>query len=137
MVSKLHRFVDNKHIGINKAFFDKENDPDSQAPQLTEEEIDELCQALEESDSELLWMEVKEIQVNEAKTEDSKPILYKVQANSILVVTLFHTGAGMRVMSSKFFRSIVNKLKVFKCNRKIRSVGGDTLVPMSANVMLI
>ena len=52
MVSKLHRFADNKCIGIGKAFFDKENDPDSQALQLTEEEINELCQALEESDSE-------------------------------------------------------------------------------------
>ena len=31
-------------------------------------------------------------------------------------------------MSSMFFSSIVNKLKVFKCNRKERSVGGDTLV---------
>ena len=75
-------------------------------------------------------MEVKEIQVNEAETEDSKPILYKVQANSIPVVTLFDTGAGMSIMSSKFFRSNVNKPKVFKCNRKIRSVGGDTLVPI-------
>ena len=36
----------------------------------------------------------------------------------------------MSVMSSKLFRSIVNKPKVFKCNKKIRSVGGDTLVPM-------
>ena len=29
MVSKLHGFADNKCIGISKAFFDKENDPDS------------------------------------------------------------------------------------------------------------
>ena len=49
MVSKLHRFADNKHIGISKAFFDKENDQDSQVPKLTEEEIKELCQALEQS----------------------------------------------------------------------------------------
>ena len=44
-------------------------------------------------------MEVKEIQVKEAKTEDSKPILYKVQAHSIPVVALFDTGAGMSIMS--------------------------------------
>ena len=41
MVSKLHSFADNKYIGISKAFFDKENDQDSQVPQLTEEEINE------------------------------------------------------------------------------------------------
>ena len=35
----------------------------------------------------------------------------------------------MHIMSSKFFRSIVNKPRVFKCNKKI-SVGGDTLEPM-------
>ena len=52
MVSKLHRNVDNKHIGISEAFFDKENDTDSPTPLLTEEEINELCQALEQSDSE-------------------------------------------------------------------------------------
>ena len=61
---------------------------------------------------------MKEIQVNKAETEDSKPILYKVQANGILVVALFDMGAGMSVMSSNFFRSIVNKPKVFKCNKK-------------------
>ena len=75
-------------------------------------------------------MEAKEIHVNEAKTEDSKPILYKAKINSIPVVTLFDTGAGMSITSSRFFRSIVNKPKVFKCNRQIRSVGGDTLMPM-------
>ena len=37
-------------------------------------------------------------------------------------------GAGMSVMSSKFLSSIVNKPKVIKCNRKVRSAGGDTLV---------
>ena len=83
MVSKLCRFVDNKHIGISEAFFDKEDDQDSPAPQLTEEEINKLCQALEHSDSEWLWNEVKEIHANEAETEDSKAILYEV------IVTLF------------------------------------------------
>ena len=135
MVSKLHRFVDNKCIRFSKAFFDKEDNQDSPAPQLTEEEINEVCQALEHSDSEWLWKEVKEIQVNKAETEDSRPILYKVQANGILVVALFDMDAGMSIMSSKFFRSIVNKPKVFKCNRKVRSVRGDTLVPI-VNVML-
>ena len=52
MVSKLRRFVDNKCIGISEAFFDKEDDQDSPVPQLTEEKINELCQALEHSDSE-------------------------------------------------------------------------------------
>ena len=75
-------------------------------------------------------MEVKEIHVSEAKTEDSKPMLYKVKINSILADALFDTGAGMSIMSSKFFRSVVNKPKVFKCNRQIRSVRGDTLVLM-------
>ena len=75
-------------------------------------------------------MKVKEIHTNEAETEDSKTIQYKVQANSIPVVTLFDTGAGMNIIFSKFFSSIVNKAKVFKCNRKIRNVGGDTLVPI-------
>ena len=51
--------------------------------------------------------------------------------NSIPVVTLVDTCAGMSIMSSRFFRSIVNKPKVFKCNRQIGSVGGDPLVPMS------
>ena len=76
-------------------------------------------------------MEEKEIRVNEAKTDDSTPILYKVTINSILVVALFDTGAGMSVMSLKFFRSIVNKPKVFRSNRQLRSAGGDTLVPMA------
>ena len=71
---------------------------------------------------------MKEVQVNEAETEDSRPILYRVQANGILVIALFDTGVGMSIMSSKFFNSIVNKPKVFKCNRKVRSAGGDTLV---------
>ena len=71
---------------------------------------------------------MKEIQVNEAETEDSRPILYRVQANGIPVIALFDMGAGMSIVSSKFFSSIINKPKVFKCNRKIRSVGGDTLV---------
>ena len=52
MVGKLHRFADNKCIGISKAFFDQQNDTDSPTPQLIEEEINELCQALEQSDSE-------------------------------------------------------------------------------------
>ena len=56
-------------------------------------------------------MEAKEIHIIEAKTEDSKPILYKARVNSIPVVALFDTGAGMSVMSSRFFRSIVNKPK--------------------------
>ena len=43
---------------------------------------------------------------------------------------LFDTGAGISVMSSTFFRSIVNKPKVFTCNRQIRSVGGHPLVLM-------
>ena len=73
---------------------------------------------------------MKAIQVNEAETEDSKPILYKVQANGIPVVALFDMDAGMSIMSLKFLGSIVSKPKVFKCNRKVRSVGGDTLVPM-------
>ena len=47
MVSKLCRFADNKCIGISKAFFDQENDTDSPTSQLTEEEINKLCQALE------------------------------------------------------------------------------------------
>ena len=79
-------------------------------------------------DSEWLWKEVKEILVNRAETEDSRPILYKVQANGILVIALFDMDAGMSIMSSKFFSSIVNKPKVFKCNRKVRIAGGDTLV---------
>ena len=33
-------------------------------------------------------------------------------------------------MSSRFFRSIVDKPKVFKCNRQITNVGGDPLVLM-------
>ena len=37
-------------------------------------------------------------------------------------------GVGMSIMSSTFSSSIVNKPKVFKCNRKVRSAGGDTLV---------
>ena len=45
MVSKLHKFADNKCISISKAFFDKEDNQDSPAPQLTEEEINELGQA--------------------------------------------------------------------------------------------
>ena len=52
MVSKLHRFADNNCICISEAFFDKEDNQDLPAPQLTEEEINELCQALEYSDSE-------------------------------------------------------------------------------------
>ena len=52
MVSKLRRFANNKCIGISEAFFDKEDNQGSPAPQLTEEEINELCQALEHSDSE-------------------------------------------------------------------------------------
>ena len=71
---------------------------------------------------------MKEIQVNKAETEDSTPIMYRVQANGIPVISLFDMGAGMSVMSSKFFSSIVNKPKVFKYNRKVRSAGGDTLV---------
>ena len=71
---------------------------------------------------------MKEVQVNEAKTEDSRLILYRVQANGILVVALFDMGAGMSIMFSKFLSSIVNKPKVFKCNRKVRSARGDTLV---------
>ena len=47
-------------------------------------------------------MEVTEINVNEAKTEDSKPILYKVKINSIPVIALFDTGTGMSIMSSRF-----------------------------------
>ena len=43
---------------------------------------------------------------------------------------LFDTSAGMSIMSSRFFRSIINKPKVFRCNRQIRSVGGDTLMLM-------
>ena len=39
MVSKLHRFADNNHINISKAFFDKEDNKDSSTPQLTEEDI--------------------------------------------------------------------------------------------------
>ena len=73
---------------------------------------------------------MKEIQVNKAETEDAKPILYKVQANGILVVALFDMGADTSIMFLKFFRSIVNKPKVFKCDKKVRSVGQDTLVPM-------
>ena len=72
---------------------------------------------------------MREVQVTKAETEDSTPILYRVEANGILVAALFDTGAGMSVMSSKFFSSIFNKPKVFKCNRKVRSAGGDTLVP--------
>ena len=53
-----------------------------------------------------------------------------MQANGIPVVALFDTGAGMSIMSSKFFRSIVNKPKVFKYNKKVRSAGVDTLVPI-------
>ena len=131
MVSKLCKFTDNRHIGIREAFFDQEDNTDSPtptAPQLTEEEIDKLCQALEQPDSEWLWREVKEIHINEAKTKDSKPILYRARVNSRPVITLFNTGAGMSVMSSRFFRSIVNKPKVFTCHREIRSVGGDPLV---------
>ena len=48
-------FADNKCIGISEAFFDQEDNTDSPtptAPQLTEEEIDKLCQALEQPDSE-------------------------------------------------------------------------------------
>ena len=45
---------------------------------------------------------VKEVQVNEAETEDSRPILYRVQANGILIVALFDTGASISVMSSMF-----------------------------------
>ena len=52
MVSKLHRFADKKCIGISEAFFDQGDNTDSPKPQLTEEEINELCQALEQSDSE-------------------------------------------------------------------------------------
>ena len=44
-------FADNKCIDISKAFFDKENDTDSLTPHFMEEEINELCQALEQSDS--------------------------------------------------------------------------------------
>ena len=68
-------------------------------------------------------MEAKEIHVNEAKTEDSRPVIYKVKINSIPVMALFDTGAGMSIMSSKFFRSIVNKPKVFKCNRHLSANG--------------
>ena len=52
MVSKLCGIANNKHIGISEAFFNQENDTDSPTPQLTEEEINKLCQALEQSDSE-------------------------------------------------------------------------------------
>ena len=55
MVSKLCKFTGNKCIGISEAFYDQEDNTDSPtptAPQLTEEEIDELCQALEQLDSE-------------------------------------------------------------------------------------
>ena len=51
MVSKFHKFADNKCIYISKAFFDQEDDTDSPTPQLTEEEINKLCQALEQSHS--------------------------------------------------------------------------------------
>ena len=112
MVSKLCGFVDNKHISISEAFFDKEDSQDLPAPQLTEEEVNELCQALEYSGSEWLWKEVKKVQVNEAETEDSRPILYRVQANGILVIALFDMGPGMSIMTSKFFSSVVNKPKV-------------------------
>ena len=78
MVSKLHRFADNNCIDISEAFFNKEIDTDSLTPQIMEEEVNKLCQALEQSDSEWLSMEAKETHVNEAKTEDSKPIPYKV-----------------------------------------------------------
>ena len=71
---------------------------------------------------------MKEVKDNKAEIEDSRPILYRVQANGILVIALFDMGAGMSIMSSKFFCSIVSKPKVFKCNGKVRSVGGDTLV---------
>ena len=128
MVRKLCRFADNKHISISEAFFDKEDNQDSPAPQLTEEEVNELCQVLEYSRLRMTVEEVKEIQVNKAETEDSRPILYRVQANGVPVIALFDMGAGMSIMSSKFFSSTVNKPKVFKCNRKVRSAGGDTLV---------
>ena len=36
---------------------------------------------------------MKEVQINEDETEDSRPILYRLQANGILVVALFDMGA--------------------------------------------
>ena len=71
---------------------------------------------------------MKEIQVNEAETEDSRPILYKIQATGVRIIALFDMGADMSIISSNFFSSIINKPKVFRCNRKVRSVGGDSLV---------
>ena len=56
--------------------------------------------------------------------------LYHLQIGKLKTAALFDTGTSINAISSKFFRSIHQQLKIIPTNRKVVSVDGDSLGPV-------
>ena len=56
--------------------------------------------------------------------------LYKVQIGQLKTAALIDTGALIKAISSKFFSSLQQQLKVIPTNRKVVSADGDSLGPI-------
>ena len=70
----------------------------------------------------------KEIHVNEV-SDDTNPILCKVQVNDQPVTAHFDTGASISVISTKLFESLKHKPNILQCKRVLREAGGEALIP--------
>ena len=111
------------NISINEAYF--ENEEDDNPGNYSEEQVEELCKLLD-TDSE--WLHIKEVYVNEVG-DDTSLILYRVRVNDQPAMTLFNIGAGMSVISTRFFDSLKCKPKIIKCSRTLRGAGVEALIP--------
>ena len=56
--------------------------------------------------------------------------LYHLQIGELKTAALFDTGSFIIAISSKFFRSLHQQLKVIPSNRKVVSTGGNSLGPV-------
>ena len=56
--------------------------------------------------------------------------LYKIQICELKTAVLFDTGASINTISSMFFSSLQQQVKVISTNRKVVSADGDSLGPI-------
>ena len=94
----------------------------------TEEEAEQLCNLLVDTDSNWLWQSIHKVQVDEVNA--GTPVLYNLMIRNTPVQGSFDTGASMSIMSKKFYNQIQHRPKLIMCNRLLFSAGGDSLQPV-------
>ena len=93
-LQKIRQGAQKKNISINEVAL--ENDHMIEQG-YTEEEAEQLCNFLVNTNSDWLWQSIHEVQVDEVKA--GTPVLYNLMINNIQVQGLFDTGAPTSIMS--------------------------------------